>query len=349
MEKRKPKIAWSHWDRILMGVIGLIVALSGVVALWFHQLDINPQVSVPTPTLPKPNAYDYYVAAGDTLVDRDKISFVFAGLPIPPPPAPPPRNLGSSSGPGAVNPKGYPGSSPSHYMPDNYVYSVAQKAFFVQKNAQALKLLREGLNYPYLSPPMRTFDSRTLPYRETREVIRLVSLKAQVEAGRGEWSAAINSNLDAIQVGQELAHGSPILGAEFGTSCQTIGSRYTWNCIDHLTAAEAQAATRRLARIQSRHVPWAETLQEDKWLMQASLLEVMRKPNWRGYIRDKWINYFGGEEWTWTERTKWTLTSKRAVMSNYTDSMNQHIANARRPYAAHPPDPPEASDPFSQY
>lgn len=344
MEKRKPKVAWSHWDRILIGAIGLIVALSIIVALWFHQLDINPQVSVPTPTLPKPNAYDYYMAAGNSLIDHRKIIAAIYQHPSMASPSQPLPNISPSSGPGVVRP-----GSPRPVADHLFSYFLAQKAALVQENAQTLKLLHEGFAYPYQPPPIRSFDNKHWPENKIHPVVRLLRLKAQVETGRKEWSAAINSNIDIIQVGQEEAHGSPIAGADSGTIDQTIGSHDAWNCINHLTAVEAQAATRRLEYIQSRHVPWAETLQEEKWCKQASLLEVMHKPNWRGYIRDKWINYFGGEEWTWTERTKWTLTSKRAVMSNYTDSMNQRIANARRPYAAHPPDPPASSDIYSDY
>lgn len=341
MEKRKPKVAWSHWDRILIGAIGLVVALSGVVALWFHQLDIDPHVAIPTPTLPKHNAYDYFVAAGNALIDHEKIDYAVAHLPIPPP-APPPRNFSPSSGPGAVRP-GSPRRTPDHF------YSLAQKAALVKENEQTLKLLREGLAYPYQEPPVRSFSTLLPHLVQARNIAGLLSLKAEVEAGRGDWNAAINSNLDAIQMGQELPHGGPLMGALAGSSCQSLGQHHAWDCIAHLNAEEAQAAAWRLEAIDARHFSWADTVQEQKWVDQAGLMECMTRADWpMSYRKVVWSD--DGSDMSGRQRLdllQIRLSGKRAIMSNCTRYMDQCIANARQPYAAHPQRPNRAIDPIS--
>lgn len=343
MEKQKPKIPWSHWDRILMGAIGRVVALSSIVALWFHQLDIDPQVSVPTPALPKHNAYNYYVAAGNSLIDHEKIDYAVAHLPIPPPPAPLPQNVGASSGPGAVSPYR------PRWTPERF-YSLAQKAALVRENARTLKLLREGLAYPYQEPPVRSFSTLMPHLVQVRDMAGLLSLKAEVEAERGDWNAAINSNLDAIQMGQELPHGGPWRGTMAGDACQFAGRHHAWDCIGHLNGKDAQAAERRLEVIDARHVCWADVMQEQKLADQAGLMECMTRADWpMSYRKLAWFD--DGSDMSGRQRLdllQIRLSGKRAIMSNCTRYMNQCITNARQPYAAHPEAPNRGSDPISR-
>ena len=80
--KTPPKrVPWSAGDRLLMIVLGLLVV--GVsLGVWSHGRDRTPDVTVPTPTLPSPNAYDFYVQAGGAVTGGAIIS---PSTPHPPP------------------------------------------------------------------------------------------------------------------------------------------------------------------------------------------------------------------------------------------------------------------------
>ena len=71
----RPKIPWSHGDKFLMLMLGLVLPSALGLTLWSRALDRNPNVSVPTPTMPARNARDSYIAAGNAVIDSDKISF----------------------------------------------------------------------------------------------------------------------------------------------------------------------------------------------------------------------------------------------------------------------------------
>jgi len=90
-----------------------------------------------------------------------------------------------------------------------------------------------------------------------------------------------------------------------------------------------------------RRCPYADLLTEEKYYLQSSLLEIFAKP------RNEWEfinnNYFNNR----IDKLRWWTVSKCEIMDNCTHYIDQLIANAHKPYAAHPPLPPIPSDPFS--
>lgn len=67
------KRGWSRGDKALIWVVGTVVVLAALAAVWMTRINALPSVTIPTPTLPSPNAFDYFTAAGNGVVDSDKI------------------------------------------------------------------------------------------------------------------------------------------------------------------------------------------------------------------------------------------------------------------------------------
>jgi len=317
----RPKVPWSHGDKFLMLVIGLVLPFALGLTLWFRALDQDPTVSVPTPTMPSPNARDYYIAATDALVEGNKVDFAN----------------------GRWNPA-------TKLSGDQHPYSLADKEKLGAENAGAVKTLHTGFQYPYREPPHRSFSATFPHYAKIRALARLLSLQAQVDAGRGDTAGAMGASLDSVQMGETMPRGGPLIGMLVGVACQAIGRRQAWEVADRLTAAQARAAAHRLEQIRAAHVPFADTLQEEEWGQQASLLELMRRRDWPGDMLTASQPDQQGEASTssWIMATRFRLAGKRNIMANYTRYMDQSIADARQPYAAHLPDPPRPSDPINQ-
>ena len=113
-------------------------------------------------------------------------------------------------------------------------------------------------------------------------------------------------------MGVQVVHGSPLMGCLVGQTCQFLGRRSLWAAISHLNAADARVACRRLQSIQAKQVPFADTMQEDRWFEQAAMQEYLNSPNFQHY----------------------PASLKSIALSNYTRYMDQEVANARLPYAA---------------
>ena len=317
----RPKVPWSRGDKFLMFLLGLILPIILGLFFWSRALDRNPDVSVPTPTMPATNARDYYIAASKAVVDEGKIEDARASL--------------TSTG------RLFNGKMPP---------SLADKEKLVAENAGAVKTLHTGFQYPYQETPYRSFNAPFPHYQKIRALARFLSLEGQVDAERGDWKGAMSADLDAIQIGEQLPHGGPLIGMLVGDACQAIGRQHSWAAVDHLDAGQTRAAARRLESIRATHVPYVDMLQEEKWGVQGSLLELMRKPDWPTNLLTSFSPDQQGDQLAsnWQTASRIRLAGKRNIMANYTRYMDQAIANARQPYAAHPLAPPLPTDPVNQ-
>ena len=245
---------------------------------------IHPQPSlvVPTPLMPKSNAFDFYTTASRQLQGQAQMAHL--------------ERL-----------------SPS------------EEAALVHKNAAALTTLRLGLSLPYQPPPAHSLNFQFAYSRQQRDLAHLLTAEGHVRAANGNWNGAAQSDLDCVQMGVQVVHGSPLIGCMVGLACQSFGRRALWKTIPHLNAAEARTASRRLLALQAKQVPFAETLQEEKWFEIAFLQEQFKRPPFQKYPQ----------------------FLKSIPLSNYAQYMDQSIANARQPYATHPAQPVPPSDPIS--
>ncbi|MBV9851439.1 MAG: hypothetical protein JO250_17360 [Armatimonadetes bacterium] len=82
-------------------------------------------------------------------------------------------------------------------------------------------------------------------------------------------------------MGEMMARGSTMIGMLVGVACQAIGRDALWPRVDHLRAAQARAASRRLEAISAHYVPYADVVQEEEWAGQAGLMEIFHHPNWK--------------------------------------------------------------------
>lgn len=312
------RVPWSRGDRLLMIVLALVVTAAGL-GVWFRGRDPMPTLAVPTPAMPSPNAFDFYSRASAAVVGDAIIS--------PSTPHPPP------------------------------VPTAAQVAV-IQQNAGAITLLHQGFLYPLQEPPVRSFSTLLPQYQHFRALARMLGLAARVDAARGDWAGAMEASLDAVQMGETFPRGGSLIGMLVGVACESIGRHPAWGYVDHLTAAQARANARRLQAIRAGHIPFADTVQEEEWTGQAGLLELMRRRDWPGDFiaqsQNQSNNTSGGSPSLSDTFSAWQTASairragRQTILSHYTRYMDQAIANARQPYAAHPPDPALPDDPINR-
>ncbi len=306
MQKKRP---WGRGEKALLGVILAAVLLSsGGYALWQRNA-VLPSLVVPTPTMPRPNAFDVFQAAVRAEVQ-----------------------VGTIAGIGPM-----PGQRPSQ----------AAEEAAVAANAAALRLLRRGLALPYRQPPIRSLQANMSYYAGFRSLARLLNEQATLQEQRGEWGDAADSRLDAVALGIQVPRGGPVEGMLVGIACQAIGRKALWSDIPLLTAPQARAAARRMERLTARQLPPADTFQEDEWTGQASLLGSFRSPSWRrdllSYVGTD--NYRADIHAAPLQAVRYPFLSRRDILSDYTRYMDDAVADAGRPYAA--PDPAPPGDLFS--
>ncbi len=229
-------------------VVGLLfAALVVTLGVWSFIISRQPPVVIPTPKMPKPNGYDYIVKAGDTLVDVEGI-----------------RAALSEGGGG---------------------FSLRYKEKLLKRNARPLSLTREAFRYGYRCPPQRSvYDDRTPYYAKVRNLARLLVLDGQIKDATGHRGQAAQSYLDCLRLGSIVPRGGPVLELLVGIACESLGRRPLCGLADKLNAREARECCHRLEDIVANGVPFAESLEEDKWLMLSIGREVLPKRGWQGKV-----------------------------------------------------------------
>ena len=136
----------------LFGKIGIaaaaiftIAVVAGLIyaAIWINRVESVANLVVPTPVMPKPNAFDDFVAAGNEIVEPDQIVDCY-------------RALGKDR---------YPNRA---------------ETAFLHKEAPALKRIRLGLRHTYWNPPVRAADTSIDYYATFRSLAMLLSFEGRV-------------------------------------------------------------------------------------------------------------------------------------------------------------------------
>lgn len=288
------------------GIVVLCLAAGG----FWYWINIPPQIKIPTPVMPRPNGYDYFRRAGAVFVEDDIGVDEITDINLIP-----------------DKPKEYP---------------LAAKEAWLQRNAKAFQLLREGLKYPALHKPMH---SNSYPeFKQYRQLARALLVESHVRAERGDWNDAVQSALDTYQFGSQIAHGGSLIVGMMGVAIRGMSLRELGNLLPHTNATTARRTAASVEKYYTRRYPYYKTLQQQKWSAVAEYAQIMRQPSWRVNLmhdlNHSFLQKFGLNTNYLPSRIKNAqilVISKRKVISDMTRSMDGLIENARQPYAKQVP------------
>ncbi len=330
------KSTLSPGEMRLLLAAGLCALLTLSATLW-HYANIIPAVTIPSaPKMPNPNARDYYLQAEGAIVPYQlplpgggTFPLVYNGSMMLPYNSP---TFGKGTGIAANQPK----TNFNGFLNP----SLAELQGLARVNAPAIAAFRAGLQYDFRETPNRSFRSSPVNsrvYLEYRDLADFLAFDVNTKLLSGDWDGAANEAIDIIHFGGELPRGATVFGMEVGGVVQLGGRDSAATTIDHLNAGQARMAARRLEDILQRQTSFADSLQEEKWFVQASLLDIFHQANWQQKLA---ANLFAGRKLTPFELLRLYTTSKHQLFTGYTRYLDAQIARARRPFAAAGADPP---------
>ena len=326
--------------RLLIAVVLFVVIVAGSV-FWWEQNNILPEIAIPTPVMPTPNAIDYYVKAGDQL-----------GMASLRPPWASTHALSRSiSHPvrwwNFLMVWHFQDDEEHGRVPINEGPTPTELHALLRAGAPGFATLKQGFQYECRIPPARHWGTY-LQLAKYQAIQHALMVKANMQEGDDDWGGALDTALDGIQYGMTLPRGGPMICMTIGLECQPPMRDEAWRAIGHLTAAQARAGARRLEAIDARHVPFADVLQEEKWSMLASLPDFFHFPDWKNRIIQG--NRNGpptNKMQEWLENARLATINRREVFANYIRYMDTMIAIARRPYAVPKTPPVMPRDPIN--
>ncbi len=214
-----------------------------------------------------------------------------------------------------------------------------EKEELLREYSDAFAIVRQGFAFPYQAPPYpmeaEAFYTETagLPFQaDYRQLARALTLDAKVKAARRDYGGAVESSLDAMELGAQIEHGGLLIGKLNGLGCESLGRAVVWKLIEHLDGAQALSAAHRVEHINQIREPFDATLEEEKWTALATMQTRFQSRDWRRRFE--------------RERTSATPTplidlatfvhlmplTKRKIVDDYSTAMDYYIADARLPY-----------------
>jgi len=323
----------THWAKGLW-IVADVVVIGGILgSAWWHWQNAVPDIAIPAPApLPSPNGYDLLRQASGMIHETETMDRALSRTRV--------QNGNVSYGTTPPDP--------------------ARVAADIAANTPALRLARQSLQVAFRNPPSRSFTTKFPDLAHFRAVARVLSVEGSVHETNGEYGAAAQSRLDAMQLGaDQIPNGGVLIHYLVGIACEAIGRRPLWSLAGKLSADEARAAALRLQRIDANRVSLADALAEEKWGTQASLQDMFRQHSMRGMLDvlnppivtpESEADARSGQA-RWAENVAWTLatmgTSKAEVLRNNAAFMDALVAQCRMPYRADAPELPAPKDPVN--
>ena len=312
-------LSWNKAKRLFAWLGGGVTVLCLAAGGFWYWINIPPQIKIPTPVMPHPNGYDFFLRAAAVYVpDKKGVDEI------------------------TDHHEPMPGKTKQ--------YPLADKEAWLKQNAKAFQLLREGLKYPALHPVVRS-EKFYLKYGQLRDLARALVVESHVRAARGDWGGAADNTLDDLEFGYDISRGGPLIAGLVSNAVQAISLREMYRITPHLDAREAKLAAKRMEDLYAGRFPYFKTLQEEKWTHQAEMLEMMSEKSWRLNLvnmlsspplyvlviaRITHIPYTPPSRLetaqAFLKNSPLLFISKRGFLNNYTKGIDAYIANGRLPY-----------------
>ena len=292
------------WRKLLLKACNIFcVAFYGLalILLYVWTADKFPETDIPQRDVPSPNAYRFYTLAGSLIPNIDKIEQATAAR----------RNATAGK-------------------PTSPAYSAVDKAALIKKNRNALDLVHEGFAYKCLAPDEPYLEADKESDRDRGMLCRiayLLVLDGQVKAAQGDWTASVNSDIDAIRVGTDSEQRAGMSGFRAGRACEAVGRRPLWGAVDHLNAQQARTAIARLQSVLDNAPTYADALTVEQGAIQTALPKNGNIVFLSALMPNQYAHG------SLKHRAELFYAPKSTIMRDLTAYTDAEIARVRQPYA----------------
>ncbi len=252
----------------LLIVCGSVALLITIIAVYMKMCEVPVVYQKPQrPVMPNPNAYDTYLRAAESLVDKEQVyDALYTKLDSP--------SLFNSYTP---LPHGVPKASAL-----TQPYSLAQKRVLIRINSKALSIFKEGLKQDFMLSGSIRDDFPKLS--KIRNLPSLIALQAKVYRESNENGKAMMICLDGLEMGNDIARGAVLFECMISGSMQAIIRNEAWRTVDLLNSMETKQAIGRLESIISQSVPFKSMMIEQSYVTMDDSVRILNDEKWRGNL-----------------------------------------------------------------
>jgi hypothetical protein len=304
------KRSQTGWTVTIGGIVAtILIVVASVVGYWEYASYVPP-FQPQLPPMPSPNGY---VIASQALARLDQLHR---------PPVP----------------RTWPNGSPAELR--------AQLAVV----RPILKQVRAALHLEWRSPPELGLNSVSPELSGSdgrfRECARCFAAESILQRDEGNYAGAMQSSLDAMQLGSKIPWGGGLIARLVGLACHAIGFDMAERTASHLPAGAIPAALQRARRLRWDWPPLAETLENERIanlsMGTEAFQEIRRQPIYEQ------VNYFRGTDLSFSDAVRFLLTPRRTVLVNEDRFFAQEITESRKPFRQRVAEP-LPDDPWSSH
>ncbi len=232
------KYRFAYWS---FGILVFIAILLGSLTAVYKYNNRIPDLKIPTHSVPKDNALDYFVRAAKMA----------------------PR--GALSGPLS-----------NKYPPEEWTN--AELLYWYRAAQPAIAMARLGITKPCVQKPVRGWSDLDYSgvFANTREAARTLSSAAYACYRQGDYGKAADYSLDAAEIGAGFGNGGALMTALVANANFSLGVYPLEDVLPNLDSAELDSAARRLEIIKKKVHPWREVVREEGYSSMAGELETLR-------------------------------------------------------------------------
>ena len=291
-------------------VLGTLTLVAVVfIGAWIHG-NTSPPIVIPPKIAPVPNAFDTFKSAA------------------------------------AMSTSSTPKSGSFESLTEADIASYQQT---IDNNKGALDMLRSGFQDEYLDTSLRSPATMYPYFAGFRNLARVLAMESAVKERSGDLEGSVNSALDAVQLGEMCPRGATIIGELVGVACQAIGRRPVWKSLANLDGPQCKRLAARYEKIMAMHVPITDSLTEEKYLGEQTLMLLFRSTGAVQQMANPSPGGSGGGmSATLLSNLYFMVHSKTKVLHLFQGYMDQVIDSSRKPYDQAKVPVPVPNDQFVQ-
>ena len=287
----------SRGDKRLFVLSTLVIGLPLGIGLWLNYLNATPTVSIsPYPTAPKPNGTDLYGAAGAALVvAKPAVDSLLDDFP-------PNEDARAKR------------------------YNLTRRLAWLRANQTAFALFDRAQQTPSLATSLRHNGGTKWRIKALSQMARAKRVEVHARRMQRDWNGAFESGLDGIQMGHDLRRGGGLWHSRFGQRIGDDSRLEIHDLVNRLNPSQAQNAARRMEDLLAGRWSEADSLREEKSVVQTLWLDGFQSEDWRSGLSND------SAPCAWPSPRAY-LVSKQRIVDISDAEFDRQIALARLPYA----------------
>jgi len=247
------------------GCLGVLLAAIGMIAaIYPTRGNYRPHIP-PVPPLPRSNALDDYIAAGQILKANGGLKAIESAVSA--------KHDYEFYYDGLKTGRIRPGAKPVPKIPPD-IRLVNQQV--VASNQPALARMRQGLLKQCQVPALRTGSAYSYVH-PIRELTQVLKLEAEGYASQGDFKSAFSNSMDVLKLAYDVERGGNFDNVRSSAQLSEIAIRIAANAVGRLSLRDCAMFETRMRTILESKSPLSAAAQEEGWYTLSRLLDLDEK------------------------------------------------------------------------